>query len=295
MNDPDLLLASLLALIASIAFGVSGVFTKRGLAYAPPLTGTFVAVGVSLLAYTLTAPFWMRADDWFTLGFWIFAIVGIIQPGLSMYLANEAYQRAGATIAATFSATAPLFAAALAIAFLDERITLAIAAGTLLTVLGIVALSWTPRASGLQRLVASALVFASFTAAIRGLNHVVAKFGIDLLPNVFMASFSSYLVSFLLLAIACRWRDGQWLRLPPRAGLAYFSSTGLCIALGSGMLFAALLLGKVVVVSPIVGTYPVFTLIASVLVGDEPLRGRVVGGVALVVVGVVCIGLYAGG
>ena len=286
MTPPETLLPIVVSLASAVAFGGSGVTSKRGLAHVDPLAGTVVAVGTCFLAYLVLAPFWMRAEDWFTAGFWVFALMGIIQPSLSMYLANEAYSRAGATVTATFAATAPLFAAALAIVFLGERLTLAIAAGTLLTVLGIVTLSRTPRDSRRHRLVAAALVFATATAAIRGLNHFIGKIGMELLPNAFMAAFTSFAVSFAVLALTYRWRRGRWPGRLPAAGVGYFILTGLCIAAGMGFLFAGLLLGQVVIVSPIVGTYPVFTLLAAAALGDERFTGKVLAGVGLVVVGV---------
>ena len=251
-------------------------------------------MGTCFFVYLLLAPFWMRAQDWFTAGFWVFAVMGIIQPCLSMYLANEAYSRAGATITSTFAATAPMFAAALAIGFLGERLTLAIAAGTLFSVLGIVTLSWAARGSRRQRLVAAALAFATATAVIRGLGHAVGKVGMELLPNAFMAAFCSFAVSFAILAATYRLRRRRWPGRLRLAGVGYFCATGLCIAGGIGLLFAALILGRVVIVSPIVGTYPVFTLLASAALGDERITGKVLAGVALVVVGVAFVSTSAG-
>lgn len=294
MTPPEALLPVLVSLASAVAFGGSGVAAKRGLAHVDPLAGTVVAVGTCVIAYLVLAPLWMRAEDWFTAGFWVFAAMGVIQPSLSMYLANEAYSRAGATITSTFAATAPLFAATLSILFLGERLTAAIAAGTLLTVLGIVTLSWSPRGSRRQRLVAAALAFATATAVIRGLNHFVGKVGMELLPNVFMAAFCSFVVSFVILAATWRLRRGRWPGRLPAAGVRCFAVTGLCIAAGMGFLFAALLMGQVVVVSPIVGTYPVFTLLASAALGDERVTGKVLAGVGLVVVGVGFVSTSAG-
>ena len=293
MTPPETLLPVLVSLASAVAFGGSGVAAKRGLAHVDPLAGTVIAVGTCFLAYLLLAPFWMRTEDWFTAGFWVFALMGIIQPSLSMYLANEAYSRAGATITSTFAATAPLFAAVLAIIFLGERLTVAIAIGTLLTVLGIVALSFAPRGSHRQRLVAAALAFATATAAIRGLNHFIGKVGMELLPNAFMAAFTSFAVSLAILAVAYRWRRGGWPGRLPAAGILCFGITGLCIAAGIGLLFAGLMVGQVVIVSPIVGTYPVFTLFLSAAFGDERITGRVLAGVGLVVVGVAFVGSSA--
>ena len=291
MPSTETLLPGLIALAAGAAFGISGVAAKRGLAHVEALTGTLVSVGTCLAVYLVTAPFWMRAEDWFTAGFWIFVITGILQPALSMYFANEAYSRADATVVSTFSATTPLFAAALAIGFLGERLTFAIAAGTVLTVLGITALARMPAPRNTSatpggKIIVAALLFATATAMIRGISHVTGKVGLDLLPNPFMAGFCTFGVSFVILAAVYRWRRRRWPTRIPRQGLVCFGTTGLCASLGIGLLYTALLMGTVTVVAPLVATYPVFTLLAAATLGDERVTRYVLGGVALVVVGV---------
>ena len=299
MPHTETFLAGLVALAAAAAFGTSGVAAKRGLAHVEALTGTLVSVGTCFGLYLLTAPLWMRAGDWFTAGFWIFALTGIMQPALSMYFANEAFSRAGATVVATFTNTTPLIAAALAIGFLGERMTLAIAAGTVLTVLGITTLAWMPALRGAGWIaggggMAAALLFATGTAVIRGVNQVIGKVGIDLLPNPFMAGFCAFGVSLVLLGAAYRWRRGRWPGRIPRPGLVCFCIAGLCVALGIGLLSVALLAGTVTVVAPIVATFPVFTLLVAVALRDERMTAKVLAGVALVVIGVGVIGGSAG-
>ena len=299
MPHTETFLPGLIALVAAAVFGTSGIASKRGLAHVESLTGTLISVGTCFAVYLVTAPFWMRAGDWFTAGFWIFAITGIMQPALSMYFANEAFSRAGATVVATFTNTTPLIAAALAIGFLGERMTLAIAAGTVLTVLGITALAWMPASRGARWIawgdgMAAALLFATGTAVIRGVNQVIGKVGIDLLPNPFMAGFCSFGVSFVVLAVVYRWRRGRWPGNVPRQGLAYFCIAGVCVSAGIGLLYAALLIGTVTVVAPMVATYPVFTMLVAAALRDERITPKVLTGVALVMLGVGIIGSSVG-
>ena len=200
--------------------------SKRGLAHVEALSGTLVAVGSCFAVYLVTAPFWMRARRLVHGGLLDICVHGCVQPALSMYFSNEAYSRAGATVVSTFACTSPLFAAALAIGFLDERLTLAVAAGTVLIVCGITTLAWMPAPRGAavtvgRGTIVAALAFATLTAAIRGVNQVIGKVGIDLLPNPFMAGFASFGVSFVILGVAYRWRRGRWPRKLPRPGLMY--------------------------------------------------------------------------
>ncbi len=281
--------AFLLALTAAILFGVSGVTIKRGLVYADTHTGSIIILATVVGIYLASAPFWMQSSDWFTTGFWVFVLNGLLHPMLSMYLALEAHARANPTVAATFTSTAPLFAAITAILFLGEDINVIIAFGTLLTVIGVMTLSWTPQ--GVTRLMRITLLFASGAALIRGLNHTVGKWGLNLLPNVFMAGFVSFSVALLggLLLYGVRHR-----RLPsaiPIYGLRYLMVTGALVAVAIACMYGALSLGKVVVVSPVVASYPLFTLLTAVLINQERLSGRLVLGVVTVVLGVAAISL----
>lgn len=286
---PDSLLPALLALAAACLFGVSSVIAKRGLAHIDAHTGSLISIGTVAMLYLLIAPLWMRAADWFTLGFWVFVLNGLIHPMLSMYMALEATDRIGPTVAATFSSTAPLFAALTAIVFLGEMLDPLVAAGTIGTVGGVMLLSWSRR--GIPKLVRSALLFATGAAVIRGINHTVGKFGLELLPNVFMASFISFLVSFVGSVTLFRLRRGHLPLRVSRRGLAHFALTGSLIAVAIGCMYGGLSLGRVVVVSPIVAAYPVFTLLGAMLLREERLNSRLLGGVAMVVGGVALISL----
>ena len=140
----DSALPVVLGLAAAALFGASGITSKRGMAHVDPQLGIIISLGSMVTCFALSAPLWMRQEDWFNPGLWVFVVNGLFHPLLSMYFWMEAIQRAGATVASTLTATAPLFAAATAIAFLGESITPLIALGTLTTVAGIVTLSWSP-------------------------------------------------------------------------------------------------------------------------------------------------------
>jgi len=277
----------LLALTAAILFGVSTVTAKRGLMIVDAQSGSLVVIGTVLAIYLAISPFWMQARDWFTPGFWIFVINGFMHPFLSMYLALEATARIGPTVAATFSATAPLFAAATAVAFLGESINTWITLGTVFTVMGVMTLSWSPR--GISTLLRAALLFATGAAIVRGLNHTLGKWGLESMPNVFMAGFVSFTVSFCCALLVYRLRTGTVIVRLPRAGLGYFLLTGSIISVAILCMYGGLVSGRVVVVSPIIAAYPLFTLLTALMFRQEKLSAKLTLGVFLVVGGVALI------
>ena len=75
-----------------------------------------------------------------------------------------------------------------------------------------------------------------------------------------------------------------------RRGIAWFVVTGILNGAALLCLYHALNAGPVYLVSPIVATYPVFTLMLSAaVVREERLSGALVTGVALTVAGVVVL------
>ncbi len=286
---PDAAIPVLLALVAACLFGVSTVTAKRGLMIVHPQAASLVVIGTVVALYLLTSPLWMRAQDWFTLGFWIFVLNGLMHPFLSMYLALEATARTGPTVAATLSGTAPLFAAFTAIAFLGESINAWISLGTAATVVGVMTLSWSPKGTG--TLLRLALLFATGAAIVRGLNHTIGKWGLETMPNVFMASFVSFSVSLCGALLVYRLRTGSLVVRIPRAGLGYFVLTGMIIAVAVLCMYGGLATGRVVVGSPIIAAYPVFTLLTALMFKQESLTLKLAAGVLLVVGGVALVSL----
>lgn len=277
----------LLALTAACLFGVSTVISKRGLMTVDPQAASLVIIGTVVVLYLLTAPLWMHARDWFTLGFWIFVLNGFMHPFLSMYLALEATKRTGATVAATLSATTPLFASLTAVAFLGESMNAWISLGTIATVMGVMTLSWSPNGAG--ALMRITLLFATGAAIVRGLNHTVGKWGLETMPNVFMAGFVSFSVSFCCALLVYRLRTGTLIVRVPRAGLGYCVATGALIAVAILAMYGGLATGQVVVVSPIIAAYPLFTLLTALIFKQDHLTAKIALGVFLVVGGVILI------
>ena len=204
----------------------------------------------------------------------------------------RANRRVGATISATFEANSPLFTAALAMAFLGERLTALIAAGTITTVAGMLSIYW--NRSVAASIMRAAALLALGAMVLRALLSIVGKVGLEILPNPVMAAFAAYAVS-LACALAFRRLRAPGGAIPIlRRGAAWFVLTGVLTALGTFCLFSALLRGQVIVVAPILASYPAFTMLAAWWLRAERLSGRTIAGVLTAMVGVVLVSLGAG-
>jgi len=284
--------APLLGVMAATLFGISALPAKRGLLFVNSETGCLITMATTWLVCLLLGPLWMRTEDWFTAGFWVFALAGLIHPYLSMYASLEALKRAGTTVASTLAATAPFFSTLGAVVLLGEDLTVVVALATVGIVAGVMVLTFDGRR--MARVIRVALIFASIAAVIRGSTHVIGKWGLELLPNPFMATFVAFSVGLVCMTIFFRLRHGHLPRNLPADGVKYFFYSGLCIAFAIISMYGALMLGRVVVISPIIASYPVFTLLSVWAVRAERISGRLVLGVLMVTAGVVVIALVGG-
>jgi len=279
-----------LALIAAALFGLQAVLARQSVQTVDAQTGALATILVATLAFWSLSPWYIRVEFWSTPTMWIFLINGLFHPAMSMLFSFEANRRMGATLSATIASSTPLFATAGAVLFLGEGLTTVIAVGTLGIVLGVVVLSWrTDGAMGSWPL--WALIFPIGAAVVRAINHVWGRFGLEFLAEpVFAAtvSFTSSAVLSLLLW-GLRRKPGQ-VRLN-RRGLFWGACSGITVFFAIWSMYAALTTGTVVVVSPVISTYPIFTMVIVLLVGQGRPGLRILAGVALTVGGVVLIGI----
>ena len=278
-----------LALLASVFLGTAVVIANVGLRYLDPARGALVSIPSTTFAFWLLAPFLLRREGWNVSAFAIFAVVGLVFPALVTFLNFASNRITGPTVAGTVSGTTPLFAVLGALLFLGEPLTPTAAVGTAAIVLGVVAL--TARGENGPRAWAAWVILLPLAgAAIRGGAQAAVKGGLALWPDPFAAVLIGYTVSCVMIFAANR-------ALVPRAGaplarrgILWFVAVGFCNGAGMLAMYAALARGQVSVVSPLVATYPLFTLVLSALfLREEKFNTRVLLGVALTVAGVVVL------
>jgi len=278
-----------LALLAAAFLGTAVVIANVGLRYLDPARGALVSIPSTTLLFWLLAVFLFRGEGWNATAFATFAVVGLIFPALVTFLNFASNRLTGPTVAGTISSTTPLFAVLGATLFLSEPLSPAAMAGTAAIVLGVVAL--TARGADRPRAWAAWVILLPLAgAAIRGGAQAAVKGGLVLWPDPFIAALVGYCVSSVTIFAANHaWVPGASASLD-RRGVLWFMAVGICNGLGVLAMYAALNGGRVSVVSPIVATYPLFTLALSTLfLHEEKFGPRVLLGVALTVAGVVVL------
>jgi drug/metabolite transporter (DMT)-like permease len=234
----EALVPILYAIVTAACFGGQLVMTMRSFAYVDPQTSSMITIGTCVTIFWLLSPFLLKAEYFTNPGMWIFFANGFIHPVFSLYLAFEASKRMGSTVSATISAIAPLFATTGAVLVLQEHITLIFLMGTICTVAGIMILSW-KRQSHINWAL-PVLVFPLGAAVIRGVNHNIGKFGLQLLPSPYFAGLVSFTVSFVGAIMIYRFRIGSLPTRLPLRSVMWSGLAGICIAMGVLSMYSAL-------------------------------------------------------
>ena len=278
--------AALFAILSAALFGAALVTTHSGLKYQDAATGARVSIPTAMLLFWLLVPF-VDLAGWQTAAIGIFALVGLFFPAAVTLLTFEANRWLGPTVTGAIGSAAPLFAVLGAALFLDEALGPRELFATFLIVLGSVALS-RPHGADMLQGPQGGMWLPWSAAALRALAQVLSKTGLALWPNPFAAALVGYTVSSAVVWGATLGRTARPKLV--RAGAAWFAVTGILNGVAVLCLYQALSTGAVVLVSPIVATYPLFTLILSaLLLREERMSGVLIGGVLLTVAGVIVL------
>jgi drug/metabolite transporter (DMT)-like permease len=236
-----------------------------------------VALGVALAATPVTS------GDTDARDLALFAVAGLLAPGVSQLLFTLAVRDAGSARASVVVGAAPLITVALGVGLLDEPLEAGIVAGAVLIVAGGAALAWerlrpeTFRAIGMAWAVGCTILFASRDTFIRWFSGETPVASTD-------AAVATLLGGAVVLTIAAAGRS--WRRPLP------FVPVGICFGLSYVLLFEAYYRGRVSLVSPLVATESLWGVgLSALLIGrSEHVGRRLVLGALMIVAGGALIG-----
>jgi uncharacterized membrane protein len=253
------MLVELLALLASLIFAFSSIFLKRGLKFTDVTSAAFFSTIIQTITTWIAVLLFVPLNLLFNEADFLFVLSGIFVSFVGVQLTFVAVDRAGVSIAYPIIATQPFYSAMIAAILLKEQITIFIGVGTILIVAGISLLSYNKE--GRKEWEKIGIVAALLTALVYAFSAIPRKVGLNMVnsPNFpilgtaveMSTGFLCYSLYFAFL------RKGPSLN---RKSLGFFSFYGLAITVSTLLILFALNLGKVIIVSPLFNTYPLFTL-----------------------------------
>jgi drug/metabolite transporter (DMT)-like permease len=280
--------AILLASLSAFLFGAMTVLVRVALRTGvAPEMGSLLTI---LPALGVTAASALARGEWDLAAAWPFLLAGLLAPGISQVLFTFAVRDAGASRTSVTVGTAPLFAVAIALVFLDEPVVAGLLAGAALIVAGgLVLASDQARPAHFRRIgivfaLGATLAFATRDTLIRWLGTEAT----DVDPG--LAAFATVLTGAVVTAAYVAYTRAR----PTRRAAVAFLPAALCYGTSYVLLFEAFYRGRVSVVSPIVATESLWgvTLSWLFLRRSEHIGRRLVIGAALVVSGGALIGIY---
>lgn len=291
------MLPLILALIASVCYGVSKVFVRKAadvnpfvsvlytFIIAPPVLMLFAVFNGDLFV-PLNLNMWTVAN---------LALSGIFYLAIGRIFAYASIDLIGASRASQLTSTQVIFAALLSVTFLREDMALKLAGGTVAIFLGELLISISnPKSEGesliprreFRRGVALGLV----GGFLWGASQIFSREGVRGLGSSTMASFISYVFAIFIqfLFVVCFARGKVRLEKSKTYNLLF---AGLVSSFALLSQYSALRIANVVNINPIVNTSPLITLLVSYLLIKkvEFINKKVIIGASAVVIGAILV------
>jgi drug/metabolite transporter (DMT)-like permease len=277
-----------LALLAAIAYALFTVYGWFGLQYSTPLAATLI----SLCARTVTL--WTAVfltggiPDFLFPALAVFLVLGILQSATSL-LTFVGLHKIGTSRSQPLRNTYPLWSALIAITLMHETAGWLILLGTLLVFGGVVLISWKPDVPP-PNYRWWHILYSLAAGVLAGVAFPLRRYGLTITDEpVFFAAVVAVvsLLGAIPYLLARSDRGPVW---HPK-GVMHFAASGFFEAVGALLSLMALSTGRVVVVSPIVATTPLWNLLIAIVLlrGREEINRRTMAGTVCVVVGSVAI------
>lgn len=279
------------ALLASISFALFAVYGWLGLRHSTPVAGTIISLAARTLTLGAAVVLTGGIPPYARVALAIFVFLGLLQSSISL-LTFVGLGKIGTARSQPLRNSYPLWSSGIAIAFLGEEASLGVLAGTFLVVVGVALISWKPETA------ASSyrwwhVLYSLGAGFLAGLAFPLRRYGLTITNEPVFFSFVVAIVSLLGSLPYILWRRFDAAIVWNRCGLMHFAASGFFEAMGALLTLVALTRARVVIVSPIVATTPLFSLIISLIFlrGKEQVTSRTIIGTVAVVAGTIAITL----
>lgn len=282
-------MAEYFALQAALCFSVAHTFVRRGLVHSNALTGSLISLGTSAAIFWLLALSLAPLSALQTPAVGYFMLAGIFAPALGQTLGYIGMERIGVARSSPIVNTSPIFSSVSAVLLLGEVWAAQNILGTCLVILGIMILSYGNPAHG--EWYKMDIIFPFLGAVAFGISTTLRKIGLLAVPVPLIGAAVTVGSAFLALLGIVRLRGGRRAVKFNRQSAGWLFGAALVNTAAILSFFAALNVGKVVRVEPLVACNPLLTILWTgiFLRQIEPLTGRIVLGALVTVAGTVLV------
>jgi drug/metabolite transporter (DMT)-like permease len=278
-------------LLTSICFAVASLLAQRGYHVAPAPWGAWITIAANAV-FLIGCHFIIEGDSRFLVrDNFIFIAVGLFVPGVTRVLSFRGIRTMGSSITSTIINTTPMFSTLLAVLILGERPAPLVLLGVMLTVGGLVTVSWGGERTAYPK---SELLFPFLCSLLFSMKDVAVRWGLaGGGSQPVLAAAVAALTSTLEIFLITRYLQGEKFVMPPLAVARWFIGSGIFTGGSFLFMYMAYSLERVSIVAPLVNSYTVFVSILTPFMARqiERVTVRKVAGAVLVVAGIFAVSL----
>lgn len=290
-NSRHAVLPIFFGLLTSICFAIASLLAQRGYHVAPTPWGAWITIAANAV-FLVSGHLLVEPDTHlFVLDNLIFVAIGLFVPGVTRVLSFRGIRTMGSSITSTIVNTTPMFSTVLAIAILGERPAPLVLLGVLLTVGGLVTVSWGGEKTSYPKI---ELIFPFLCALLFSMKDIAVRWGLGSGgAQPILAAAIAALTSTIEIFVIVRCYQGEKFVLPPLAVARWFVWSGIFTGGSFLFMYVAFSMERVSIVAPLVNSYTVFVSILTPFIARqiESVTGRKLAGAALVVAGIFAVSL----
>ena len=286
------MIGSALALLSAVASGLSVVLVSK---YSKKSNAFNVSLIISCVGMVILWPLAVLLTDLEATnleGLILFAIGGVLTPGLVRLFYYSGLKKLGAPVNSSIFSIYPLYSSLLAVLLLSEILSLENWVGILCIVLGVVFVEMSSREinSG-DKSARKSLIFPILGGLTLGVSSIIRKYALDFynapVLGVAVAYTFSFLPYFLMLMLSTSTRK----ELSLKRDFRFFWIAGIGQALSWILSFYALSYEEVSIITPLLSIEPLFVAFFAYLYLRELERvsPKLVASIILTVFGVVLV------
>jgi drug/metabolite transporter, DME family len=286
------MLGELLALLSAAISGLSVVLVRRHSSGSTVFIMSFVITAIgALLLWPFTWVEWRFS--YLTLGgFVLFALSGVLGPGLVRLFYYKGLKGLGASVNSSVFAIYPLYTLLPAVFLLNESVTILNLLGIAAIISGVIFIQLCVECkNGGNQTGWKAIVAPVLGGLMLGGSIVFRKMALDVSPAPILGVAIAYLFSLIpyLLVLIVFLRKKQY--IPLRASAKVFWPAGIGLAVSWLLSFYALSFGQVSVIAPLQAVEPLFVVAFAYfyLKHTEVVSTKLVASIMITVLGIILI------
>jgi drug/metabolite transporter (DMT)-like permease len=282
-------MAEYYALQTALCFSIAHILVRRGLVHSNALTGSLISLGTSALMFWLLLISLVPLSELRSPGVGYFIAGGIFAPAIGQTLGYIGMERLGVARSSPIVNTSPIFSSILAVIFLGEVWVPQNVLGTCLVILGVIVLSSRRAADGAWRV--KDVIYPMLAALAFGISSNLRKAGLTVIPQPLLGAAVTLGTAFLVLLLIVQLRGGRRALEWNAEGGKWMVAGALVNTCALLSFFAALNIGRVVRIEPLVACNPLLSILWTgiFLRGIERLSGRIIAGALVTVAGTVLV------